>query len=86
MPSVRQGPVYGGVTVSQEGYFQSFLVGVEAYHAGELNGYDQTKVFLIENYWYAPLVAMLLAFMIAAWLRYKTEQVAARRLAAGKIY
>lgn len=85
IPSVRQGPVYGGVAVSQEGRFQSFLVGVKAYHSGELDPYEQTRVFLIENYWLVPLIVALLAVFISAWLRQRTERVAARRLAAGSI-
>jgi cellulose synthase (UDP-forming) len=85
MPSTRTGPVYGGVAVSRDGGFQSFLVGTLAYHSGQLDPYWQSRVFLFENYWLIPLVVVLLAFMIAIWLHRGTEVVAARRLAAGKI-
>ena len=34
-PSEREGPVYGGVAISRNGRFESFLVGTVAYHAGE---------------------------------------------------
>ena len=85
IPNARQGPVYGGVAVSQNGRFQSFLVGVQAYHSGELDPYQQTRVFLIENYWLVPLTVALLAVFVSAWLRLRTERVAARRLAAGSI-
>lgn len=81
-PAVRQGPIYGGVTVSQNGRFQSFLVGVQAYQSGELDPYQQTRVFLIENYWLIPLIVAVLAVFVSAWLRQKTERVAAKRLAS----
>jgi cellulose synthase (UDP-forming) len=85
MPSTRIGPVYGGVAVSLDGRFQSFLVGNQAYHSGQLDPYWQGRVFLFENYWLIPLLVVLLAFMIALWLHRGTEVTAARRLAAGKI-
>ena len=80
-PSERQGPVYGGVAVSQNGRFQSFLVGTVAYHSGILNRYQYTTVLLFENYLLIPLLVLLLAGLIVAWMRWTTERVAARRLA-----
>jgi cellulose synthase (UDP-forming) len=79
-PSERQGPVYGGVAVSQNGRFESFLVGPLAYHAGELDRYQYTIVLLIEYYWLIPLIVLLLAVIIVAWVRGTTERVAAQRL------
>jgi cellulose synthase (UDP-forming) len=79
-PSERQGPVYGGVAISKNGRFESFLVGMLAYHAGEVNRYQYTIVRLIENYWLIPLLILLLALMIVAWVRWSTERVAERRL------
>jgi hypothetical protein len=80
-PSERQGPVYGGVAISRNGRFQSFLVGTRAYHAGELNDYQFVTVFLFENYRLIPLVVLFLSVVIVAWVRWSTERVAARRLA-----
>lgn len=80
-PSERQGPVYGGVAVSQNGRFDSFLVGTMAYHAGELDRYQYTTVVLFENYRFIPLLVILLALIIVAWIRLSTERLAARRLA-----
>ncbi len=80
-PSERQGPVYGGVTVSQNGRFESFLVGTLAYHAGEVDRYQYTTVLLFEYFWLIPLFVLLLAVIIVAWVRWSTERVAARRLA-----
>ncbi len=79
-PSERQGPVYGGVAVSQNGRFESFLVGTLAYHAGELDRYQYTTVLLIEYYWLIPLIVLLLAVIIVAWVRWTTERLAAQRL------
>jgi cellulose synthase (UDP-forming) len=80
-PSKRQGPIYGGVAVSQNGRFESFLVGMFAYHSGNLNRYQYATVLLFENYFLIPLLVLLLAGMIVAWVRWCTERIAARRLA-----
>ncbi len=83
-PSERQGPVYGGVAVSHNGRFESFLVGTQAYRAGELDRHQYTTVLLIENYWLIPPLVLLLAVVIVAWVRRSTERVAERRLAPWK--
>ena len=83
-PSERQGPVYGGVAVSRNGRFESFLVGTLAYHAGELDRYQYTTVLLIEYFWLIPLFVLLLALLIVAWVRLTTERLAEERLAASE--
>jgi len=80
MPGTRQGPVYGGVTISEDGVFQSFLVGSRTYHSGQLDPYQRAEVFAFENYRLIPLLVLLLAFVVGAWLYRSTEGVAARRL------
>ena len=80
-PSERQGPVYGGVAVSRNGRFESYLVGTLAYHAGELDRYQHATVLLIEHYWLIPPLVLVLAVVIAAWVRRTTERVAEGRLA-----
>jgi cellulose synthase (UDP-forming) len=86
MPSARQGAVYGSVAASRDGRYQSFLVGIRAYHSGHLDPYQLALVLLLENYWLIPLFVVLLAAFISSWLRRSTERVAARRLAAGRSY
>jgi cellulose synthase (UDP-forming) len=80
-PSERQGPVYGSVAVSQNGRFESYLVGTLAYHAGALDRYQHARVLLVENYWLIPPLVLVLAVVIAAWVRRSTERVAEGRLA-----
>jgi len=80
-PLEREGPVYGGVAISRNGRFESFLVGTSAYHAGEGDRSQYTAVLLIENYWLIPLILLLIALVIVAWVRWSTERVAAERLA-----
>jgi cellulose synthase (UDP-forming) len=80
-PSERQGPVYGGVAVSQNGRFESFLVGTLAYHRGDLDRHQYTTVLLFENYGLIPLLVLLLAYIIVTWVHQSAERVAARRLA-----
>lgn len=81
-PSERQGPVYGGVALSQNGRFQSFLVGTQAYHAGEFDRIQFATVLLFEHYRLIPLLVLVLSLFIVAWVRFSTERVAKRRLAA----
>ena len=80
-PSEREGPVYGGVAVSRDGRFESFLVGSQAYHAGELDRYQYTTILLIEDYWLIPFLVIAFALIVVAWVRWSTERVAAERLA-----
>lgn len=80
-PSGRNGPVYGGVAISSNGRFDSFLVGTGAYHAGQLNRYQYATVLLIEDYWILPILVLLPALLIVAWVRWSTEHVARERLA-----
>lgn len=81
-PSEREGPVYGGVAVFQNGHFESFLAGTLACHTGKLTDYQYVTVLLLENYRLLPLLLLFLSLLIVAWVRWSTERVAARRLAA----
>ena len=83
-PSLEKGPIYGGVAVAQQGRFQSFLVGTFAYHSGQVDAFQQTRIFLLEHYFGIPALVVLLAFLVAAWMYSSTERVAARRLALGR--
>jgi len=84
-PALEKGPIYGGVAVAENGRFRSFLVGDFAYHAGHVDRFQQTEVFLLEHYFFIPVLIVPLGFVIAAWLRATTERAAARRLAYEKI-
>jgi cellulose synthase (UDP-forming) len=84
-PSQREGPVYGGVAVSQNGRFESFLVGTLAYDAGDTTRYQHATVLLFEYYELIPLFVVVLAALIVGWVRPYTERVAARRLATRQI-
>ena len=79
-PSERQGPVYGGVAVFHNGRFESYLVGTLAYRSGDLDRYQHATVLLVEYYWLIPVLVLVLAVVIAAWVRRSTERVAERRL------
>lgn len=85
MPAVRNGPVYGGVALAQDGQFQSFLVGHDAYHFGDGGLYARGLVFLLEHYRYLPAFVLVLALIIAFEVRQDTERVAARRISTTRI-
>jgi cellulose synthase (UDP-forming) len=80
-PSERKGPVYGDVAVSRNMRYDSFLIGTLAYHTGELGRIQHATVFLIEDYWLIPMLVLLFALIIVAWVRWITERVATERLA-----
>jgi cellulose synthase (UDP-forming) len=81
MPAVRKGPLYGGVAISLDGRFESFLVGSLAYRSGDLGRYEQAMVFLFEHSWLLPLLVLGPALVVALEVRRFTDRVAARRLA-----
>jgi hypothetical protein len=81
-PALDKGPIYGGVAIAQNQRFQSFLVGTFAYHSGYRTSFQQSRIFLLEHYLFIPLLVVLLALILAAWLHRSTERMAARRLAA----
>lgn len=81
-PPERQGPVYGGLAISRNGRFDSFLLGTQAWHDGEVDRYQATTILLFENYRLIPLLVLLLSLLIVAWVRWSTERIADARLAA----
>jgi len=85
MPAVRKGPLYGGVAISLDGRFESFLVGSLAYRSGDLGRYQQAMVFLFEHSWLLPLLVLGPALVVALEVRRFTDRVAARRLAVPSV-
>ena len=81
----RQGPIYGGVSVARNGRFESFVLGVTAYHSGRTDRYDRAFVLVREHYWLIPAVVLVLACVIGRTVYGGTERIAARRLAAGRV-
>ena len=80
--AARQGPIYGGIAVARNGRFDSFLLGIAAYHSGRLDPVQRARVFIVEHYWYVPPTVMLLALVIGRAMYGGAERVAARRLRA----
>jgi cellulose synthase catalytic subunit (UDP-forming) len=81
----RTGPIYGGVSVARNGRFESFLLGVTAYHAGRTDRSERAFVLLLEHYWLIPVLVLLAAVAIGGIVYAGTERIAARRLAVGRI-
>ena len=82
--SSRSGPVYGGVAVARAGRFESFLLGVAAYRAGQADDYQRAYVLLLEHYWLIPPAVLIAALVIGARVHVGVERVAARRLIASR--
>jgi cellulose synthase (UDP-forming)/cellulose synthase operon protein B len=83
--NARKGPIYGGVSVARNGRFESFLLGVTAYHSGRSDRYQRAFVLVLEHYWLIPGVVLIVAGMIGGTVYASTERIAARRLAAGQL-
>jgi cellulose synthase (UDP-forming) len=80
----RSGPVYGGLAVAYDGRFESFPLGIQTYHAGEVDRYQRAQVFLVEHYLFIPPFVVLVALLIGSGVRDATERVSARRLMAAR--
>ena len=78
----RTGPVYGGIAVARNGRFESFLLGITAYHSGLVTDYQRALVVLLEHYWLIPPVVLMAALVIGGSMRVSADRIAARRLLA----
>ena len=83
--SARKGPIYGGVSVARNGRFESFLLGVTAYHSGRSDRFQRAFVLVLEHYWLIPAAVFIVAGSIGVSLYGSTERIAARRLAADRV-
>jgi cellulose synthase (UDP-forming) len=83
--NARKGPIYGGVSVARNGRFESFLLGVSAYHSGRSDRFQRAFVLVLEHYWLIPPVVFIVAGLIGGTLYANTERLAARRLAGGRV-
>ena len=77
--------MHGGVAVSRNGRFESFLVGPAAYHSGDVDPAQRALVFLVEHFWLIPPAVCVLALVIGRVVHGGVERVAARRLMAGNV-
>jgi len=73
----RSGPIYGGLAVSRDGRFESFLLGVDAYQAGSANEYQRALVMVHEHYLLILAVVLLVAFVVPRPARAGAERVSA---------
>jgi hypothetical protein len=77
---IRSGPIYGGLAVARDGRFEAFPLGIQPYHAGEVDPFQRVQVFLVEHYLFIPPFVLLVALLIGSGVRDATERVSARRL------
>ncbi len=79
-PSVRQGNVYGTVSVAQNGTFQSFHIAQNTYRAGRLSVFDFMMFTFTRYYWFIPVFMLIGALIIAVLLDRAVERQAWKRL------
>ena len=83
LPGNTAGPVYGTVSVVQNGSFHSFDLG-QSYETGKLNLRDAVAFWANTYLWAVPVLIVLGAALWAAWLYRWLEKKARRRLACSE--
>ena len=79
--NVQQASDIGGsVSVLHGSQFQSFRVGAEVYHVGVLPWWTWLKLWLMPYPWLVALIAVVLLFLMAVWLRQWLRRRARARL------
>jgi cellulose synthase (UDP-forming) len=79
-PTIRQGNVYGTVSVAQNGTFHSFHIAQHSYRAGRLNVFDLMMLTFTRYYWFIPIFMLVSALIAGVLLDRVVERHAWRRL------
>jgi len=79
-PTVRQGNVYGTVSIAQNGTFQSFHIAQNTYRAGRLSVFDFMMLTFTRFYWFIPVFMLIGALIVGVLLDRVVERHAWKRL------
>jgi len=79
-PTIRQGNVYGTVSIAQNGTFQSFHIAQNTYRAGRLGVFDFLMLTFTRFYWFIPVFMLMGALIVGVLLDRVVERHAWRRL------
>jgi cellulose synthase (UDP-forming) len=72
--------ISGSVAVMHGSAFQSFRIGNNVYHLGVLPPWTRLTLWFMQVPWFASVLVMALAFLVAVWTRIWLRQHARRRL------
>ena len=72
--------ISGSVAVFHGSHFQSFRIGATVYHVGVLPWWTRLMLWFTQVPWLAALVVIVLAFLVAIWIRQWLRIKARRRL------
>ena len=72
--------ISGSVAVLHGSLFQSFRIGSGIYHIGELPWWTKMTIWFMQVPWFAAVIVMGLAFLIAVWARIWLRTHARKRL------
>ena len=72
--------ISGSVSVLHGAQFQSFRIGAEVYHVGELPWWTRLTLWFMEVPWLAAVVVMGLALVLSIWVRQWLRNKARARL------
>jgi cellulose synthase (UDP-forming) len=72
--------IAGSVSVLHGTQFQSFRIGTEVYHVGNLPAWVRLTMWFSEVSWLVAVVVFLLALLLAVWIRQWLRGKARRRL------
>jgi cellulose synthase (UDP-forming) len=79
-PSMRQGNVYGTVSIAQNGTFQSFHIAQDTYRAGRLSVFDFLMLMFTRYYWFIPIFMLVGSLIAGVLLDRVVERHAWKRL------
>jgi hypothetical protein len=79
-PTIRQGNVYGTVSIAQNGTFQSFHIAQNSYRAGRLSIFDFMMLTFTRYYWFIPVFMLIGALIAGVLLDRVVERHAWKRL------
>jgi cellulose synthase (UDP-forming) len=72
--------ISGTVSVLHGSLFQSFRIGSSVYHVGMLPWWTRLTIWFMQVPWFAAVIAMGLAFLLAIWARIWLRSQARKRL------
>jgi cellulose synthase (UDP-forming) len=72
--------ISGTVAVLHGSLFQSFRIGSSVYHVGELPWWTKFTIWFMQVPWFAAVIVMGLAFLLAVWARIWLRANARKRL------
>jgi cellulose synthase (UDP-forming) len=76
----HSGDLTGSVSLLRNAKFESYVVGDDFYHVGDVSSYSRMRIWLSQNFVLLLIAVMSLSFVIARWTRNWLQTQAHERL------